>query len=130
MQELLFALMVWAMILSGYPAPDGMPKIRYAPSSFFVFFVCTPIMRPCKIVGYYDDNGTIYIHDKYRDMDHWAGSSIMVHEMVHYLQPEGMNMCAREKEAYHIQNVYLSQILNSTKYIMPPYCKEESYEKN
>jgi hypothetical protein len=70
MTELYAALLSWAVMLSGYPAPARPPTVVKQPHSFFVEKACNG--RECKVLG-----------DPQKDL---LASSIVVHEMVHYLQ--------------------------------------------
>lgn len=102
-------LLAWAVYLSGYPdAP--LPAIQYKPHSFFVENACH---SECNVLGWYNDTGTVYIDDRYSELDEF-GQSLLVHEFVHYLQDqhgEFSDSCEdylkREREAYRVQAAFL-----------------------
>ena len=106
-------LLSWASLLSGYPAPEVSPAIRFEPHSFFVERVCGG--RDCRVVGWYNDDNVIYIDEKHRDDDSTFAASLVVHELVHYLQHQSgefdSHSCEdslrREREAYRVQNRYI-----------------------
>ena len=83
-QTVLPVLLSWASHLSGYPVPDQPPTVRFEPHGFFVEHVCSG--RECNAVGWYNDRRVIYIDEKYRDDDDGFASSLLVHELTHYLQ--------------------------------------------
>ena len=124
-QTVLPVLLSWASYLSGYPVPDQAPIVRFEPHSFFVEHVCGG--RECNAVGWYNDQRVVYIDDKYRDDDGGFASSLLVHELTHYLQHQSgkfdSHSCedslAREREAYYVQNNYILQSQASFALIRP-----------
>ena len=123
---ILAALLVWASQLSGYPLPAEPPAVRFDSHDFFVENVC--FGQECNVVGWYDDAGTIFIDERYRDVDDQFAKSLLVHEFTHYLQhengafqPPSCNLnIAREKEAYEIQNRFIVARLSGLEPIRPP----------
>ena len=119
-------LLGWAATLSGYPLPDDSPTVRFEDPAFFEARVCT--RDPCRVVGWYDDAGTVYIDRRFATLDDEIGPSLLVHEFTHYLQHQAgayaSGSCrenvAREQEAYRIQNRYISEILDSEDTIPVP----------
>jgi len=112
MTELLIILLSWAVHLSGYPMPDVLPEIRFKPHAFFVEHACGG--KECNVLGWYNDEGVIFIDDRRRDLNNGFTSSLLVHEFVHYLQPADMDGCARQTEAYAVQNRYIEIVLTTT----------------
>ena len=118
-------LLTWAVHLSSYPAPAEEPQIQFEPHRFFVENVCGN--KECRAVGWYNDQGIVYIDEKYRDDDSTFVHSLIVHELVHYLQDLSENFdstscldsVAREREAYYIQNEYILQSAASFDLIRP-----------
>ena len=112
-QTLLPVLLSWAAHLSHYPMPDEMPQVEFEPHAFFVQRVCAG--RECNAVGWYNDEHIIYIDEKYRLDDDSFATSLVVHELTHYLQHLSgrfdSHSCAdslqREREAYEVQNDYI-----------------------
>lgn len=106
-------LLTWAVHLSSYSTPAQPPEIQFEPHAFFVENVCGN--KECRAVGWYNDKGIIYIDEKYRDAESQFAESLVVHEIVHYLQHVSgkydshscIDSVAREREAYHIQNEFL-----------------------
>jgi hypothetical protein len=84
MTELYAALLSWAVMLSGYPAPARPPTVVKQPHSFFVEKACNG--RECKVLGWYAGGTDIYIDERLDPQKDLLASSIVVHEMVHYLQ--------------------------------------------
>ena len=113
LQTVIPILLSWASHLSGYPAPEQPPIISFQPHAFFVEHVCGN--KECNAVGWYNDQNIIYIDERYREDDGVFASSLLVHELTHYLQHQSgkfdSHSCedslAREREAYHVQNSYI-----------------------
>jgi len=110
---LLPILLSWAVTLSGYEAPATVPEVRYEPHSFFVENVCGG--KECKAVGWYNDRDIVYIDEKYAEGEDGFATSLVVHELTHFLQHHSghfdSHSCpdslTREREAYRVQNDYL-----------------------
>jgi hypothetical protein len=120
MDEILAVLMSWAVTLSGYPAPTGMPQVVPVDHAYFVKHACGG--HECKVLGWYARGRTLYVDRRLDVRDSLYASSIVVHEMVHYLQHldqerrmanagNGAAICpsaiAMEREAYGVQREYL-----------------------
>jgi len=121
--ELYTALLSWAVTLSGYPAPAHPPEVVKQPHSFFVQQACNG--RECKVMGWYAGGTKLYIDDTLDPEKDLLGSSIVVHEMVHYLQsvargddtlkdgvafgstPTCQQLVRWEYEAYAVQREYI-----------------------
>ncbi len=115
MTEMVKALLSWAVMASHYPQPAEPPRVEFKPHAFFVENAC--LGRPCNALGWYDDQGVVYLDERIRNADTPASRGIWIHEFVHYLQhksgkyvtQECRDQVAREKEAYAIQNQYLAR---------------------
>ncbi len=118
-------LLTWAVHLSGYATPAEAPQLQFQPHSFFVENVCGN--KECRAVGWYNDEGIIYIDEKYEDAESQFAESLLVHEIVHYLQDISgkydsfscTDSVAREREAYYIQNEFLLQAHASFDLVQP-----------
>ena len=84
MSDLYATLLSWAVTLSGYPAPSEAPVMVAKPHAFFVENACN--QRECKVLGWYAGGRNLYIDETLDPEDSLFASSIVVHEMVHYLQ--------------------------------------------
>ena len=118
-------LLAWAVHLSDYGDPERLPTLHFKPHSFFVERVCGG--RECNAVGWYNDELTIYIDERYQHNNSSFVASLIVHELVHYLQHLSGHFDSlscedsvlREREAYYIQNEYLVQASASFALIRP-----------
>lgn len=84
MSDLYATLLSWAVTLSGYPAPADAPVVVPEPHAFFVEKACN--QHECKVLGWYAGGRNVYIDETLDPEDSLFASSIVVHEMVHYLQ--------------------------------------------
>src|SRR5476649_2721225 len=84
MSDLYATLLSWAVTLSGYPAPAEPPQVVLEPHAFFVDNACNH--QECKVLGWYSGGRNLYIDETLDPEESLFASSIVVHEMVHYLQ--------------------------------------------
>jgi hypothetical protein len=123
MNELYATLLSWAVTLSGYPTPAQPPEVVRAPHSFFVDNACNH--KECKVLGWYAGGRKLYVDDSLDLQDSLFADSIVVHEMVHYLQgvargddtlkdgvafsetPSCKQLVHWEFEAYAVQREYI-----------------------
>jgi len=110
-------LLSWSSYLSGYPVPHEPPEVRFEQHSFFVERVCGG--HECTVVGWYNDADTVYVDERYRNVESGFAASLIVHEFTHYLQHKSGNFeslscndsIVREREAYYVQNRYIIEAL-------------------
>lgn len=130
--ELIKQLLTWAVFYTGYTMPAELPVIEYVPHSYFVQTICyneDTAENPCGVRAMYDDNndGVIYLNEKFIDDIDPYTKSIIVHEMVHYLQDmsgewkdiekwDRTIRCQereyRQREAYMVQDKYSDDVHN------------------
>ncbi len=128
------ALLSWASLISGYPEPDHPPTLEYQPHTFFVKEACGG--QECKAVGWYNDKDVIYIDDRLRGENSTFISSLIVHELVHYLQDYSgkfntfscADQIAREREAYAVQREYVAKAHGEAQFqiMRPPLCIDKT----
>ncbi len=113
MNEIYAALMSWAVSLSGYPAPAAMPEVVMVPHATLVEKACGG--RECKVLGWFPPGNAIYLDNRLKPERDLYASSILVHEMVHYLQYTSSNhaqpytcqsLLSMEREAYGAQREF------------------------
>jgi hypothetical protein len=114
MDELLAILMSWSVSLSGYSRPTEAPEIVMAPHSYLVAEACGG--HECQVLGWYPPGQKIFLDDRLDPANSLYASSIVVHEIVHFLQrqsgrfEESVNCASaleREREAYAVQREFL-----------------------
>jgi len=114
MDDLFAILMSWAVALSGYVHPTTQPEIVMAPHSYLVAEACGG--RECQVLGWYPPGHKIFLDDRLDPLNSTYASSIVVHEMVHFLQQESgrfeegfscESALKREREAYAVQREFL-----------------------
>lgn len=111
MAELLLAIRA----LSGYEPSAGLPDLVFLPHAALAQQACE---RPCQVYGWFPPGRTIYLDDRLDPLNEVADRSILVHELVHFLQRESGSFppsgdchtwMARERQAYDIQLRWLKQ---------------------
>ncbi len=125
LQVLMPVLLGWAVHLSDYPEPEQLPRLEYRRHDFFVQEVCA--QRECQVIGWYNDRGIVYVDERLRYKPSAFAKSLIVHELVHYLQHQSGRFdtlscddsLVREREAYSVQNDYLLQAGNAVNPMRP-----------
>jgi hypothetical protein len=115
--HLLTVLLSWTISLSSYPHPHEVPEINYQPQQFFVDNACAG-NKKCRAAAWYDDKGTIFLHERIKGNTDAVTRSVVVHELVHYLQDLSGEYkkvdcdlyAKREREAYAVQRTYINKI--------------------
>lgn len=114
MHDLFAVLMSWAVTLSGLPPAPHMPQIVAVPHAYLIDAACNG--RECKVMGWFPPGETIYLDQRLNPQDSLYAASIVVHEMVHYLQQPmaARNLAADceatillERQAYAVQREFL-----------------------
>lgn len=100
MSELYATLLSWAVTLSGFPAPAEPPVVVPRPHAFFVEQACHG--QECKVLGWYAGGRNVYIDETLDPQDSLFASSIVVHEMVHYLQGVARGDSLNGGAAFHV----------------------------
>jgi len=121
-------LLSWAVKLTGDPYPATQPEIRYEPQEFFEQHAC-PEAKNCRAIAWYDNAGTVHLHQQLTDFEDPMVRGVIVHELVHYLQdinqrypqPSCEDRAAREREAYAWQRAYLNRIAGRFAATWPVY---------
>ena len=104
--------------LSKYPLPDKLPTISFLSSADLSRLACN---SRCLVLGHYPGGEIIYLDEKLKPETNLFDRSVLLHELVHYLQySSGQNAellkttqekCVlwykREQEAYAIQDAFL-----------------------
>jgi hypothetical protein len=112
MNEILATMMSWAILLTGYPAPAALPEMAMVPHSYLDKAACYG--HKCKVLGWFPPGRTIYLDARLDPQASLYASSVLLHELVHYLQQEsgkyGKPSCEAamemEREAYAVQREY------------------------
>ena len=111
--QLISDLLYAVQALAGYSAPVQTPAVEFVPHLTLEEMACE---GHCDIRGWYAGGGTIYLDDHLDPANNLWDRSIVVHEMVHYLQdragafgavPTCRRWIEREEEAYAVQRRWL-----------------------
>jgi hypothetical protein len=102
--------------LSGYPAPESLPRVFQVPQHRIEARICD---QPCTVLAAYIPREGIYLSANLDPVRDAFDRSALLHELVHYLQHRHQKFahlppCERdrveEQEAYALQNAYLAAI--------------------
>ena len=116
MNELYVVLLSWAVTLTGYQMPASPPQVVKVPHTYLIEKACGG--RECKVLGWFPPGETVYVDDRLNPRDNLLAASIVVHEMVHYLQyraaATGLDFsCAQaialERQAYGAQREFITR---------------------
>ena len=113
MKELCLTLLAFVAQHSGYDAPDKCPSVESASQEVLQQYVCPD--QDCPVSGIYVYGQQKLLVDNSTDLNGIYTRSVIVHELVHYLQDsngEAMDKgCAahmlRERVAFFVQEKYL-----------------------
>lgn len=98
---------------TGYPVPIDLPAVVLLPHAQLEAMACT---HPCAVMGFAEPDGTIALDDTLRIGTDPAETSILVHELTHFLQRAAAHgapaadceaWLEREREAYDVQYRWL-----------------------
>lgn len=114
--EMCAALLSWAVNLSGYPHPGQCPEVVAVQHATMEQMACTG--HKCKVLGWYPGSGhTVYLDTAMEQnlSTNVYATSILVHELVHYLQWVNRKLddfnceiaLTAEREAYKVQRKYV-----------------------
>jgi hypothetical protein len=124
MPELVDSLLDTIVKLSDYRKPGTTPRITKVSRAEIERTLCS---GPCPVKAWQVPGEGIFIDDSLTPETDLVHRSILLHELVHFLQEvnaEGASMdecdrwLHREREAYRLQNQYLVLIGNSSSYHM------------
>ncbi|MFZ0693819.1 MAG: DUF6647 family protein [Alphaproteobacteria bacterium] len=113
MNTIVAGLLAWITAHSGYPMPDQTPVVALVPHAYVETLVCG---EKCAALGVYTDKNVIYLDDALQIETNVCARSVLLHELVHYLQdkngqflnlPPLLRPQLREQEAYGMQEVWL-----------------------
>ena len=116
LKAMMISLLTWIHVHEGFPMPSQLPKVEFIPHAELQKVVCN---ADCDALGFAptDGTGVIYL-DQSLDLDHnTCHRSILLHELVHYMQhqtgefdsvaPE-MRTHWKEMQALKVQRAYLN----------------------
>jgi hypothetical protein len=116
LKTLLVELFAAIQLVSAYSQPPTLPEVHAVAAEVMQQKICG---RPCPVKAFYHPEWGVYLD---RDMDVFGDAferSILLHELVHHLQRTSgkfhsvpgdcFRRNAEEREAYEIQNRYLSR---------------------
>ena len=113
--DLCAILLSWVLALSHYQDIQGCPEIRPASHDWLEQNACHG--HRCKVLGWYPGSGdVIYVDDRMDTEEDLFHTSIVLHEIVHWVQKEEGTLrgdcessARAEREAYAIQREFLTR---------------------
>jgi hypothetical protein len=124
MPELVDSLLDTIARMSNYRKPNATPRVSKVSRAEIERTICS---GPCPVKAWHLPEAGIFIDDSLTPETNLVHRSILLHELVHFLQEvngeyASMDECGRwlerEREAYWLQNQYLALIGNSSSYHM------------
>jgi len=115
MNMIVVSLLTWITTHTNYPMPDQTPVVVLAPHAYIEQVACG---EPCEALGAYPDGNVIYIDEALQVDRNVCAKSVLLHELVHYLQdkherfeaiPPVVRGMYREREAYAVQKKFLAE---------------------
>lgn len=115
LKAMVVVMLSWIAAHANYPVPDETPAVALVPHAYLEQLACG---EKCPALGVYPDGNVIYIDDALRVDTNICARSVLLHELVHYLQDKNsrfMNLSPqlrsrmREHEAYGVQQIYLGE---------------------
>jgi hypothetical protein len=115
MEDLLPSLMEAIDRLSKYTIPDSLPSVHRVPHEKIEELACGG--EKCAVLAAYDSGEGIYIDESLKPETDVFARSVLLHELVHYVQDISNEMVSaepcqrwsrREQQAYAIQMRFLS----------------------
>ncbi|MDJ0943002.1 MAG: hypothetical protein QNJ30_06040 [Kiloniellales bacterium] len=112
-EALVLQLLTAINAIAGLPLPERPPEVVFVSQSYLESQACD---RPCEIRGWFPPGRVVYLDDRLDPQNDTWERSILVHELVHYLQQEEGTFTEdgtcetwmkREAEAYEIQYRWL-----------------------
>jgi hypothetical protein len=113
--QLIASLLVWIAQATGYAIPGTPPTVTLVPHAELENRFCH---RSCEILGFTTPEGEILLDDRLKIGKDEAATSILVHELTHFLQrangaadtPVTCELwVSREDEAYDVQYRWLQE---------------------
>lgn len=114
MDDLIPALLVAVDFLSKYRRPDELPPVHRVPHATIEQLACG---KACAALAAYRPGEGIYLDDALKPESNVFARSVLLHELVHYVQDVSNELAAvrpcerwyrREQEAYAIQKQFLA----------------------
>lgn len=120
-QDLIPVLFSSIHYMSKYSSPDKLPTVSFLPSAELSRLACN---SKCLVLGHYQGGEIIYLDEKLQPEKNLFDRSVLLHELVHYLQYSSeqhsetpqtpQEKCVlwykREREAYAIQDAFLMAV--------------------
>jgi hypothetical protein len=116
MDALVAVLCAWIHATAGYTVPDPLPRIAFVQAHLIADIMCDGHPR-CPVLGMYLRGDTIFLDDRLDVHGNDYHTSILLHELVHYVQHQSGRFAEsdceswvkQEQEAFRIQIAWLRE---------------------
>ncbi len=116
MDALLAALLAWIHATTGYAVPDTPPRIAFVQPRLIADIMCNAEPK-CPVLAMYLRGDTIFLDDRLDVYGNDYHTSILLHELVHFVQHQSgrftesdcESWIKEEEEAFRIQTAWLRE---------------------
>ena len=133
MVPLVAALLAWIRMTAGYEIPETRPEIRFVSNQYIVDTLCDG--KECGAVAMYLREDTIYLDERLDVLHDFRHRSVLLHELVHWVQTRSGKFpgrdcetwLAQEREAYALQARWLGDrrafFLSKIQFLPRDFCE-------
>ncbi len=115
-EALVVVLLAWIHATGGYAVPDTAPRVEFVQPRLIADIMCDSQPK-CPVLAMYLHGDTIFLDDRLDVHGNDYHASILLHELVHYLQQQSGrftesdcdNWIKEEQEAFRIQAAWLRE---------------------
>ena len=105
LKKLIFFLLQWISINTEYDTSKFDFPVNILKPSELQEIVCG---GKCPVLGFFSkEYGILLVEMDFNDI---CNQSILLHEMIHSLQNDSVEIAFKEKEAYYLQNKFLEEL--------------------
>ncbi len=116
MDSLVAVLLAWIHAMAGYAVPDTAPRVEFVQPRLIADIMCDGQPK-CPVLAMYLHGNTIFLDDRLDVYGNDYHTSILLHELVHYVQQQSgrftesdcESWIKEEEEAFRIQAAWLRE---------------------
>lgn len=116
MEKLVAVLLAWIHATAGYAVPESAPRVEFVQARLIADIMCDSQPK-CPVLAMYLHGDTIFLDDRLDVHGNDYHTSILLHELVHYVQQQSgrftendcENWIKEEQEAFRVQAAWLRE---------------------